>query len=231
MDPIFARSKYFRRLIEIVVNSAGSVGFLLLPPLYYSEEVHESSQLTSELSIFQIIDGHKVTVKESTYVSDQDGIKSVIHLSEVDLAGDSNESDGDKPKTSTPKFNEDESPEDKDDKEDEGKDNEDEDKEDDKPKEESSTTDAFDEDKTEKQTPEVEISKPTTEEPASKNIEDNETSDNNNSEENHVKTNRHPDSEVEEIDTDGDNYYNYKYNTVGKVRAIEPKEVGKKKFA
>lgn len=187
------------------------------------------------LAIFQIIDGHKVTVKESTYVSDQDGVKSVIHLSEVDLA-DPNESD-DKTKTSTPKSNEDESPEDKDEKEGEGKDKEDEDKEkedegkeednkksEDQPKGDATPVPSEDEDKTENQTPVVEVRKPTIEEPVSKNDEDNET--HKDSEENHVRSNRHPDLEVEEIDTDGDNYYNYKYNTVGKV-----KEVGKKKFA
>lgn len=157
----------------------------------------------------EVIDGHKVTVKESTYVTDNDGFKSVIHLSEVDLA-DSEETDSGKPKESTPKSTEEEG--DTDDKETE-----------DKPKEESSTPDNV-EDKTENQTPETpEVETNKSEEPAPKKVENEDTSDNENSEENSVRSNRHPDEDVEEIETNGKDFYNY-YNTVDRIQS---KEVGK----
>ncbi|XP_008483070.1 otolith matrix protein OMM-64-like [Diaphorina citri] len=150
----------------------------------------------------EVINGRKVTVKDSTYVSDTNGIKTVIHLSEVDM-GDS-ASDGDKPKASTPKT-EDDGGEETDEKED---------------KPESSTPSEVDEDKSES-TPESEPKSSTEKNTSGSNDENNETSVKNNSDEKREKSNRHPDSEVEEIEPfgDGNNYFNY--NVVDKIKAKE----------
>ncbi|KAL1463120.1 hypothetical protein WDU94_014906 [Cyamophila willieti] len=156
----------------------------------------------------EIINGHKVTVKESTYVSDNDGFKSVIHLSEVDM-GDSDSND--KPKTSTPKIDEEG-----------GEDTEEKDNED-KPKEETSTSKS-DEKPAEPaipESPEVNT-KTTTENNESDNDEDNETILNRWNNKRTTEKTINPDSEVEEIETlgkDSNNYYNY--NTVDKLIAAK----------